>query len=199
MEIDPIRGERRIDDTTQQRFPSWFQKAKPLNKQLEFKNGFGHQSLIQHGTARFSHTIHYYDLFCFAQAIYLAFHFCSGFHILSLVVAVEIFTLTQKRWKSSPINKPDSIRRRIFVTIWHKRIINNSIGLIRNICRCHYLDLSAADFFPFFTPKKKHTIRSPLTRQTVRPLSAPDPFTSRWCLIKSKQSVKTNSAENFRV
>lgn len=33
-------------------------------------------------------------------------------------------------------------------TVWHKRIINNSFGLIRNICVSHYLDLSTADIFP---------------------------------------------------
>lgn len=38
----------------------------------------------------------------------------------------------------------------ISVTIWHKRIINNSFCLIRNICVSHYLDLSTADIFLLF-------------------------------------------------
>lgn len=76
---------------------------------------------------------------------------CSLLLSFSFDVSVLKYLHYIKGWKSSLINKPDNIQCPfIFVTIWHKRIINNSICLIRNICFSHYLDLSSADIFPLF-------------------------------------------------
>lgn len=88
-------------------------------------------------------------LFSFFFLLFIPYSF-------ALVVAFEIFTLTQRDGSRAPSINPIAFNSAfIFVTIWHKRIINNSIGLIRNICLCHYLDLSAADIFPLFSRKRK--------------------------------------------
>lgn len=86
----------------------------------------------------------------------------------------------------------------ISVTIWHKRIINNSFCLIRNICVSHYLDLSTADIFLLFIQLSfaialpLHILQATRDSQLIPSLalqssSMLQPWTSTWILQRRKK------------
>lgn len=168
MEIDPIQAnfEWMTKRSTLAAFPSWFQKAKTTEQTIGIQKSFltSLSQSTRHGTFFACNSLLRFVLLAWGIQFYG--YLFSFFPALDSIffLAFEIFTLMQRDGSQAPSINPIAFNGvSIFATIWHKRIINNSICLIRNICCCHYLDLSAADIFPLFTGKEgKNTKISPL-------------------------------------